>query len=127
MVQLIRPGDRDRGTAQTPGMSREAGICAETTEATGLWMGVGSNAPGAASGAHHHGETESGIYIFSGQIRFRWGAHLEHVVDAAPGDFVFVPPHEVHSEENLSADAPASFVLARNSSEVIVVNVPDPR
>ena len=127
MVQVIRPEDRDRGTAQTPGMSREAGVCATTSGATGLWMGMGSNAPGAASGAHHHGVTESGIYVLSGRLRFRWGARLEHVADAVAGDFVFVPPHEVHTDENLSADQDAAFVLARNTSEAIVVNVPDPR
>lgn len=127
MVQVVRPGERDHTTTQTPGMSREAGVCASTTGAEGIWMGLGSNAPGAASGVHHHGDTESAIYILSGRLRFRWGAHLEHVVDAEPGDFVFVPPNEVHSEENLSADTDASFVLARNSSEAVVVNVPDPR
>jgi uncharacterized RmlC-like cupin family protein len=127
MVQVIRPGARDRGTAQTPGMSREAGVCESTAGATGIWMGLGSNAPGAASGVHHHGATESAIYVLSGRIRFRWGARLEHEVDAEAGDFVFVPPHEVHSEENLSTDEEATFVLARNSAEAVVVNVPDPR
>ena len=127
MVQVIRPADRDQGTAQTPGMLREAGVCASTTGAEGIWMGVGSNEPGAASGVHHHGATESAIYILSGRLRFRWRAQLEHSVDAEPGDFVFVPPHEVHAEENLSPDTPATFVLARNSSEAIVVPVADPR
>jgi uncharacterized RmlC-like cupin family protein len=90
-------------------------------------MGVGYNDAGAKSGVHHHGEAESGIFILRGRIRFRWGEKLEHVVDTGPGDFVFVPPFEVHMEENLSAVEPAEFVLARNSTGVIVVNVPDPR
>jgi uncharacterized RmlC-like cupin family protein len=127
VVKIIRPEDRDCGTAQTPGMVREAAISLGTTGSQGLWMGVATNAPAAVSGVHHHGETESGIYILSGSLRFRWGEHLEHVVDAQPGDFVFVPPHEIHLEENLSADAPAQFLLARNSAEAVVVNVPDPR
>jgi uncharacterized RmlC-like cupin family protein len=128
MVQVIRPGDRDRGdTAQTSGMAREAAICSSLTDARGLWMGVGRNQPGAASGAHHHGESESGIYVLAGRIRFRWGDRLEHVIDANAGDFVFVPPHEVHVEENLSPDAEVEFVVARNTAEAIVVNVPDPR
>ncbi len=127
MVQLIRPEDRDHGTAQTAGMIREGGVCATTTGASALWMGVGSNAPGAVSGVHHHGASESAIYILAGQLRFRWGPRLEYFVDAAAGDFVFVPPHEVHAEENLSRDADAAFVLARSTSEAIVVNVPDPR
>ena len=127
MVVIIRPEDRDPGTAQTSGMTRMAGVSEKTAGAQGLWMGHGHNAPGAASGVHHHGHTESGIYILSGRLRFRCGDELEHVQDAEPGDFVFVPPYEVHLEENLDPDAPAEFLLARNSSEAVVVNVPDPR
>ncbi len=127
MVKVIRPGERDPGTAQTPGMRREAGISAGLTGSHGLWMGVGENEPGGASGAHHHGANESGIYVLEGRIRFRWGERLEHVVDTGPGDFIFVPPYEVHMEENLDRDRPARFLLARNGQEGIVVNVPDPR
>ena len=82
MVRIIRPQERDKGTTQTPGMQREAAISAGLTGSTGLWMGVGMNAPGAASGAHHHGASESGIYVLKGRLRFRWGDRLEHFADA---------------------------------------------
>ncbi len=127
MVHVIRPGERDPGTTQTSGMRREAGISAKLSGSKGLWMGVGKNEPGGVSGVHHHGESESGIYILKGRIRFRYGEKLEHVVDTEPGDFVFVPPWEIHMEENLEPDSEAEFVLARNTMEGIVVNVPDPR
>ena len=104
MVKIIHPEDRDSGTTQTTGMKREAGVARETTNSEGLWMGVGRNDPGLASGVHHHGEYESGIFILEGSIRFRWGDKLEHVQDTSPGDFVFVPPYEVHMEENLDPD-----------------------
>ena len=127
MVKVIRPNERDRSTAQTPGMRREAGISAGTAGSDGLWMGTAVNEPGARSGVHHHGHSESGIYILRGRVRFRYGENLEHVVDTEPGDFVFVPPYEVHMEENLDADGEAELLLARNTQEAIVVNVPDPR
>ena len=127
MVKIIRPDERDAGAAQTPGMKREAGISATLTGSTGLWMGTGVNDPGGVSGVHHHGQNESGIYILSGRIRFRWGEKLEHVADTNPGDFVFVPAWEIHQEENLDPEKPAEFLLARNAQEGIVVNVPDPR
>ena len=127
MVKVTRPGERDAGTAQTPGMRREAGISSALSGSEGLWMGTAVNEPGAKSGVHHHGANESGIYILRGRVRFRWGEHLEHVVDTEPGDFVFVPPFEVHMEENLDSDGEAELLLARNSQEQIVVNVPDPR
>lgn len=127
MVKVVRPYERDCGTAQTPGMRREAGISAGTAGSEGLWMGTAVNDPGACSAAHHHGHNESGIYILRGRVRFRWGERLEHVVDTEPGDFVFVPPFEVHMEENLDPENEAELLLARNSQEAIVVNVPDPR
>jgi uncharacterized RmlC-like cupin family protein len=127
VVKVTRPDGRDPGTAQTPGMRREAGISGSLSGSEGLWMGVGTNEAGAVSAVHHHGESESGIYILKGRIRFRWGESLEHIIDTGPGDFVFVPPWEIHLEENLDPENPAEFLLARNTMEGIVVNVPDPR
>lgn len=127
MVSIIRPAERDAGTAQTPGMRREAGISGTLTGSEGLWMGVGRNEPGGTSGVHHHGESESGIFVVEGRLRFRWGDALEHVADAEPGDFIFVPPYEIHSEENLDPASEAVFLLARTTMDAIVVNVPDPR
>ncbi len=127
MVSIIRPGERDAGTAQTTGMRREAGISGALTGSEGLWMGVGRNDPGGCSDVHHHGESESGIFVIEGRMRFRWGDALEHVADAGPGDFIFVPPHEIHAEENLDSENEAVFLLARTTMEAIVVNVPDPR
>jgi len=127
MVRIVRPEERDAGTAQTPGMRREAGISGALSGSEGLWMGLARNDPGGCSDVHHHGESESGIYLVEGRVRFRWGDSLEQVADAGPGDFIFVPPYEIHSEENLDPDNEAVFLLARTTMEAIVVNVPDPR
>ncbi len=127
MVTIVRPDERDVGTAQTPGMRREAGITGALSGSEGLWMGMGRNEPGGSSGVHHHGESESGIFVLEGRLRFRWGEGLEHTSEAGPGDFIFVPPYEVHAEENLDAAREAVFLLARTTMEPIVVNVADPR
>lgn len=128
MVKVIKPADRSCPPAvQSPGMRREAAISEAMTGAQGLWMGVGSNEPGNASAWHHHGALESGIYILKGHIRFSWGANPADFVDTEPGDFIFVPPYEIHKEENLSADDSTEFILARNAQDGIVVNVDDPR
>ena len=127
MVRITPPDERDGGAAQTPGMRREAGISGALSGSEELWMGVGRNEPGGSSGVHHHGESESGIFVLEGRLRFRWGDALEHVADAGPGDFIFVPPYEIHAEENLDSGNEAVFVLARTTMEAIVVNVSDPR
>lgn len=77
----------------------------------------------AKTGAHHHGELESVIYIVAGRARMRWGEHLEYVAEAGPGDFIFVPPFVPHQEINASTDAPLSCVVVRSDQEAVVINL----
>jgi uncharacterized RmlC-like cupin family protein len=42
-----------------------------------------------------------------------------------PGDYVWVPPHVPHREENPSPDTEAVVVIARSTQEAIVVSVPE--
>ena len=65
-------------------------------------MGWISISPPGSSGAHHHGDAESAIYIISGKVRMYFGENLETTVDAEAGDFIYVAPNTVHIEENLS-------------------------
>ena len=125
-IVLVKPQDRGVNTAQTPGMIRQAGIAPDQCDSKGLWIGFVSAPPGAG-GAHHHGSAESGIYIIKGQLKFHFGAQLEKSLIAEAGDFLYVPPETVHVEENLSETEPAELIVARNSTEFLVVNVPDPR
>jgi uncharacterized RmlC-like cupin family protein len=120
-----RPDDRTADTPQTPGMQRFAAISG-TLNGARLWMGGNTMAPGGRSGDHHHGEADSGIYVVSGHPRFVFLVDGEEQrVDAAPGDFIFVPAWVPHREENPSADEEAVVVLARSTPEEIVVNLPD--
>ena len=75
-VRIVRVSDRDRATSQTSGMERAAGISAKTCGSAEVWMGEVTTAPGFSSGAHHHGDVESAIYVASGRCRFRWGDRL---------------------------------------------------
>jgi uncharacterized RmlC-like cupin family protein len=122
-VQVI-PGDSlDANTAQTAGMDRKAAIDTARAGAKKLWAGTVSIHPNAKTGAHHHGELESVIYVVSGQARMRWGEHLEYVAEAGPGDFIFVPPFVPHQEINASSDEPLQCVLVRSDNENVVVNL----
>lgn len=125
-LKLIRPEQRDRSTAQTPGMDRAEGVGACTAGATSIWSGHVTVGPGVKSGAHHHGEVESAIYVISGRARFRYGDHLEHVVEANAGDFIYVPAYIVHQEINASDTEPVVMIVSRGSQENIVVNVDIP-
>ena len=82
-VRVVRPGERDSSTAQTPGMFRAEGVGAKTVKAESIWVGHVSVDKAVHSAPHHHGELESAIFIISGRARFRYGDRLEHVVEAA--------------------------------------------
>lgn len=125
-LRVVRPHERDHGTAQTPGMQREAGVAASTVGASKVWVGYVTMAPGLKSGAHHHGAAESAIYIISGHARFRFGDDLQQTVEVGPGDFIYVPPEAVHQEMNADPGAPVEMIVARDGQENVVVNVEHP-
>ena len=80
-------------------------------------------APGARSGAHHHGDYESAIYVIRGRARFRFGQRLEWVVEVGPGDFLYVPAGAVHQELNASDSEGIEMIVCRDGQENVVVNV----
>lgn len=113
-------------TAQTDGMRRLAAISGETVGSEKLWMGETHVAPDTASANHHHGESETAIFIRSGHPEFVFHDGAEEVrISTEPGDYIFVPPYVPHREENPDPDHPAVVVIARSTQEAIVVNLPE--
>jgi uncharacterized RmlC-like cupin family protein len=125
-IRIVRGNELDPNTPQTPGMSRAAAITYARTGASKLWAGTVVVAPAVASGAHHHGELETVLYIVRGRARFRWGEHLEFAAEAGPGDFIYVPPYVPHQEMNARPDEPVEAVVVRSGQEPIVVNLDIP-
>jgi len=105
-VRIVKSGDLDPNTPQTPGMTRAAAIDRARAGAEKLWAGTVTIHPNAKTGAHHHGELESVIYVLKGRARMRWGERLEFVAEAEPGDFIYVPPYVPHQEINAGRDDP---------------------
>lgn len=121
-VRVVHGDACDTNTPQTPGMNRAAAITA-AAGAQKLWAGTVSIHPDAKTGAHHHGELESVIYIVRGKARMRWGEHLEFTAEAGPGDFIFVPPYVPHQEINASPGESLECVLVRSGQDPVVVNL----
>ena len=104
-------------------MNRAAAITHARAGASKLWAGTVTIHPNAKTGAHHHGELESVIYVVKGRARMRWGDHLEFAAEAGPGDFIYVPPYVPHQEINANTDEPLECVVVRSGQEPIVVNL----
>lgn len=118
-VRLVRPADRTEGQP-TPGMHREQAVSTGRS-----WAGHVTTEAGMVSAWHHHGDYESHIYVVSGSMRVESGPGGRDVVDAQPGDFVFVPPHVVHREGNPTSEE-STVVVVRAGSGEPVFNVDGP-
>ena len=125
-LALIKESDLSAATAQTAGMLRTAAISGDLVGAGSLWMGRTTLPPGISSGNHHHGDSETGIYVAAGYPVFVYRDPESGTLvrlEARPGDYIWVPPNVCHREENPSADSDAVVVIARSTQEAIVVNV----
>jgi uncharacterized RmlC-like cupin family protein len=126
-LRRIPAQDLDPETTQTPGMQRLAAISSATVGSQRLWMGETHVHPQMRSANHHHGESETAIYVVSGCPEFVFldeQTGEESRLHAQPGDYVFVPPYTPHREENNAVDVEAVVVIARSTQEAIVVNLP---
>lgn len=122
-LRHTRAKDLDIETSQTPGMTRFAAISGSRSFSEGIWMGETHVVSGSRSANHHHGESETAIFVLRGNPVFVFFDNGEEQrIETAPGDYVYVPPFAPHREEN-PGDKGAVVILARTSQEAIVVNL----
>lgn len=125
LVRHIKASEISSDTAQSEGLRRFAALSGRSVGAEKLWMGETHASPRSASDNHHHGESETAIYVRSGNPEFVFHDGNEEVrIATAPGDYVFIPPYLPHREENPDPDTTAEVVIARSTQEAIVINLP---
>ena len=125
-VKVISEKELDDNTPQTKGMKRFAAIARSNVGAKKIWAGTVDIEPNAKTGAHHHGDLESVIYVLSGKAKMRWGEKLEFAKYAYPGDFIFVPPYVPHQEINASENEVLKCILFRSGQDPIIINLDIP-
>ena len=122
MATRITPAQRQTNVGQHAGMERSIAISTPTVGSVRLYSSIVSTAPGDGTRIHHHGDCETSIYILEGRARYTWGpTGLESAMNAATGDFVYIPAGEIHVEENASPTEPLVVVLTRNCPDSHVV------
>lgn len=125
-VQHVTASELSSETAHSEGMQRFAAISGRSVGAEKIWMGETYVSPRTVSGNHHHGESETAIFVRSGNPEFVFHDGVEEVrIATAPGDYIFVPPFVPHREENPDPEHPAVIVIARSTQEAIVINLPE--
>lgn len=120
-ITIVKAKDRRPPTSQTPGMVREEAFASE-----GVWAGYVRTEPNTPSGWHTHGDHDSYIFVIEGRLRFQQSTDPEDTVEAGPGDFVRVPPHTVHREDNRSPHEGKLVVMRFGGTGPPNVNVSAP-
>ena len=125
-VHHVRASNVSSDTAQTAGLRLFAAFSGGSVGSEKIWMGETYVSPETVSDDHHHGESETAIFVRSGNPEFVFhDGHGEVRIATAPGDYVFVPPYVPHREENPDPNNTAVIVIARSTQEAVVVNLPE--
>jgi uncharacterized RmlC-like cupin family protein len=127
-LHRIAPAGLIGQTTQTTGMKRLEAISGKTVGAQNLWMGQTHVPASTASANHHHGGSETAIFVVRGTPAFVFldvdgEEPVETRIQTGPGDYIFVPPYVPHREENPDPGQEAVVVIARTTQEAIVVNL----
>ena len=105
----LRPGGIYDGKQ---GFSYFEGIAKETVGSSGICMHLLTVPPGGRAKAHKHATHETAIYIISGHAKMYWGDSLEHLMEASPGDLIYIPADVPHLPVN-DGSVEAVAVIAR--------------
>ena len=119
-LTVQRAADLQAAPGQTQNARRISGVAKENTEVEGLWFGKVHTGPGEISDPHHHGEAETGGYVFQGRGFIRFGDRYENLVILEEGDFVYVPPFVPHIEGNLSKSVELIWMTTRTPDNIVV-------
>lgn len=97
-IRVVRPGQFDSATAQTPGSQRQKAVHPGAGIDSPIWDGIFSVEPTACTAIHHHGEQHTIAYVLSGSSHVRWGEHGEFGATLRARDFLYLPAWLSHQE-----------------------------
>ena len=110
--RVIRSGDAYQGRQ---GLTYMRGLTGETAGSRAICMTVLVLPPGARAKTHLHRGIETAAYVIDGRAEMFFGPRLEHHVDAAAGDYVYIPADVPHLVMN-RAGAPATALVAHTAA-----------
>jgi quercetin dioxygenase-like cupin family protein len=109
MAKIIKTRGLEQDEVYEPPLSIGWGLNNKTVENTRMAMGLAITPPGGRNQRHYHINTDAGMYILKGRLRFFIGPDKKEV-EAEAGDFVFVPRGEIHGQYNPSDTEPAEVI-----------------
>jgi uncharacterized RmlC-like cupin family protein len=113
-IIVVRANELNAAKNQTENLERLTGL-----DVPNLWAGKVIVAPGKVSGAHHHGEAQTGGYVLSGHTQIYFGENYKEFVELESGDFVNIPPSLKYIVKNMSDIEPVVFITSRNPGNIV--------
>ena len=95
----LRPGKTYDGKQ---GFSYFEGVARETTGSQAICMHLLTIPAGGRAKAHKHDSHETAIYVLTGRAIMYWGEQLEHCMETAAGDMIYIPANVPHLPINNS-------------------------
>lgn len=108
--QKIRPSATAYAGKQ--GFSYLEGVSREAMGSRAICMHLLTIPPGGRAKAHKHATHETAIYVLSGVSAMAWGGRLEHRMEIAAGEMLYIPADMPHLPWNPGPE-PCTAVIAR--------------
>ena len=89
------------------------GISAETAGSQALALTAVTLPAGASEPAHLHEDHETALYVLEGTLLVRHGDWLQTRALLHPGEFLYLPPGEVHALSSADPKRPCRALIAR--------------
>jgi uncharacterized RmlC-like cupin family protein len=124
-IRVVRPGQFDSATAQTPGSLGLAAVHPGAGIDSPIWGGVFRVEPAARTAIHHHGEQHTIAYVLSGSSYVRWGKHGEFDATCTRVISCMFRRGFPTRKSILRATFPCNGFVVRSTSEPIVLDLPN--
>jgi uncharacterized RmlC-like cupin family protein len=112
--RVVRSGPAYEGKQ---GFTYLRGLTGETVGSRAISMTVLTLPDGARAKTHLHRDVETAVYLVDGRAEMFFGPRLEEHLDAAAGDYVYIPANVAHLVLNRSGAAATAVVAHTAASD----------
>lgn len=120
-AKRVRPGSKGRSAPR--GVLGMDAVSWRTVGSGGIFMAKCIVPPGVHSDLHAHTNCETAVYVLGGRGYAYAGDDMDEYLEAAPGDFVYIPADLAHLVGCPAGGEPLEYIVARNAPEEVVVTL----
>jgi uncharacterized RmlC-like cupin family protein len=119
--RVVRSGESYEGRQ---GLTYLRGLTGESVGSTGICLTALVLPDGARAKTHVHDGVETAVYIIDGRCEMYYGERLEEHLEAASGDYIYIPagmPHLVLNRSGSEASAVVAHTAADDQQGIVLL------